>query len=235
MPMESASDPAMTSGHWLLAIDTSTEQAGVALFDGTQIAEMSWHAGRRQTTSILPRINGLLASCDLEPADVGAVGIARGPGTFTGLRVGLSIAKGMMIASERALVAVDTLEFTAAPFLAAGVPVLAVLPAGRQRLVWGVYGINGRPSEARNTTLEQLQAYLASHSGVVVVGELLPDQRSAIVESHRKVLSPGSGARRPGVLAELAWERWKRGDIDDPSTVEPLYLHGKALGGSTGE
>lgn len=234
MTVDLPSDAPMTIGRWLLAIDTSTEQAGLALFDGTVLSEVSWPAGRRQTISVLPRIDALLSSLDLTIRDVGAVGIARGPGTFTGLRVGLSIAKGMMIASERSLVAIDTLEVTAAPLVAAGLCVLAVLPAGRQRLVWGVYGPDHGTFEARNTTLEQLQTYLTSHPEVVVAGELLPDQRSAIDGMHGKILSAGAGARRPGVLAELAWDRWSRGDTDDPADVEPLYLHGKALGGATG-
>jgi len=224
----------MTTGGWLLAIDTSTEQAGLALFDGTLLIEQTWHAGRSQTVSVLPRISDVLDSLNLTLDSVGAVGIARGPGTFTGLRVGLSIAKGMMIAARRALIAIDTLEITAAPFVAAGSSVLAVLPAGRRRLVWAVYGPDQETQMPRNTTLDELLSYLMSSPNLVVAGELFPDQRAAIAASHRNVLSSAAGARRPGVLAELAWNRWTEGEIDDPSTVEPLYLHGKPMGGSTG-
>jgi tRNA threonylcarbamoyladenosine biosynthesis protein TsaB len=234
MTVETLPITAMTPSRWLLAIDTSTERVGLALFDGTLMGEVSWHAGRTQTISVLPRINSLLDSLDLSLANVGAVAIARGPGTFTGLRVGLSIAKGMSIVGERSLIAIDTLEVTAAPFLLTGSPVLAVLPAGRHRLVWVVYGKDLKSSEPRNTTLEQLQTYLASHPDMLVIGEFLPDQRAVLAGSHRNVLSCASGARRPGVLAELAWARWIRGDIEDPTTIEPLYVHGKAMGGSTG-
>lgn len=227
-------DAPMISGLWLLAIDTSTEQAGVALLNGTQLIELSWSSGRLQTTSVLPRISHLLESRGLTIRDVGAIAVARGPGTFTGLRVGLSIAKGMMLTGQRSLIAVDTLMVTAAPFVAFGSPVLAVLPAGRQRLVWTVYDGRSEAGVPRNTTLAELTDYLAEHAETVVVGEMSADQRMLLTESHVTTVSPASGARRPGVLAELAWERWKRGDSDDPTTLEPLYLHGKAMGGPTG-
>lgn len=219
---------------WLLAIDTSTEQAGLALFDGESLAEVSWPAGRSQTVSVLPRISDLLALQRVALDDVGAVGIARGPGTFTGLRVGLSIAKGMTIVPNRSLIAVDTLRITAAPFIAAGVSTIVVLPAGRRRLVWAVFEEGHAPAPARNTTFDTLLEYLESRPPIAVVGELLPDQRTAVAGAGWSIVAGASGSRRPGVLAELAWHRWRRGDVDDPVPIEPLYLHGKPLGGSTG-
>lgn len=219
---------------WLLAIDTSTEQAGLALFDGEFVSEISWPAGRSQTVSVLPRISDLLTSQGLGIEDVGAVGVARGPGTFTGLRVGLSIAKGMTIVPGRSLIAVDTLRIAAAPFIAAGVSTLAVLPAGRRRLVWAVYEEGRAPAPPRNTTLDALLEYLGSRPPFTVVGELSPDQRAAVAGAGWPVVAGASGSRRPGVLADLAWDRWQRGDKDDPVAIEPLYLHGKSLGGSNG-
>ena len=219
---------------WLLAIDTSTEQAGLALFDGEAMIELSWPAGRTQTVSVLPRIHEMLAAQGIMLKDVGAVGIAQGPGTFTGLRVGLSIAKGLAIVPGRSLVAVDTLLVTATPFVVAGLSTLAVLPAGRRRLVWAEFEPGTPPAPPRNTTLHELLDHLASRPPIVVAGELLPDQRAAMGDAGWPVVSGASGARRPGVLAEIAWDRWRAGDVVDPVTIEPLYLHGKALGGPTG-
>lgn len=218
----------MTRARWLLAIDTSTAQAGIGLHDGAQMTELSWHAGRTQTISILPAIHHLLESLDLTVTDVGAIGVARGPGTFTGLRVGLGIAKGMVIQGDRRLIAVDTLAVTAEPFVQAGVPVLVVLPAGRERLVWAVYDQRSEASAPRNTTLIELQDFLTASPDLLVTGELLPDQRSLIERGHGRVLTAACSARRPGVLAEMAWTRWEAGRIDDPGNVEPLYLHGTA-------
>jgi tRNA threonylcarbamoyladenosine biosynthesis protein TsaB len=223
-----------TGRGWLLAIDTSTEQAGLALYDGEEVIELSWPAGRTQTVSVLPRIDEILAVRGLGIEHVGAVGIAQGPGTFTGLRVGLSVAKGLAIVPGRSLIAVDTLLVAATPFVAAGITTLAVLPAGRRRLVWAEFE-QGMPLDPpRNTTLDELLDHLASRSPIVVAGEFLPDQREAMAKAGWQVVSGASGARRPGVLAELAWARWQRGDVADPVTIEPLYLHGKALGGPTG-
>ncbi len=229
---ESAGDE--TISPWLLAIDTSTEQAGLALFDGSAMIESSWPAGRTQTVSVLPRIEEMLSGQGLKIEDVGAIGAARGPGTFTGLRVGLSVAKGLMIVPGRALIAVNTLRIAAAPFVEAGVSTIAVLPAGRRRLVWSVFERGHMPGPPRNTTLGELTEYLASRPPIVVVGELLPDQRAAVAAAGPLLVVGSLGTRRPGVLAEIARDRWRRGDVDDPLTIEPLYLHGKALGGATG-
>src|SRR5688500_3324814 len=95
-------------GSWLLAIDSSTEQAGVALFDGARVGELTWHAGRAQTTSLLGQVHHLLDLHDLAVGDLGAVAVAVGPGTFNGLRVGLSVAKGLVLGLSVPLVGVPT-------------------------------------------------------------------------------------------------------------------------------
>src|SRR5687767_11089085 len=78
----------------LLAIDTSSEQGAVALAHGNTVSFRSWPAGRSHTTTLLSEIHGLLSTASLDVADVAAVGVAIGPGTFTGLRAGFGVAKG---------------------------------------------------------------------------------------------------------------------------------------------
>src|SRR5829696_6674247 len=83
----------MTTGeqHWLLAIDSSSESASVALSDGRRVAEVTWHAGRDQTATLLSEIDRLFSLMQIQPAHLGAVAVATGPGMFNGLRVGMSI------------------------------------------------------------------------------------------------------------------------------------------------
>ena len=90
---------AAAPGGALLAIDTSTLAAGLALYrDGAPLAELQWPAGRAQTTAVLHEIDRLLGLAGLTVADLAAVAVATGPGSFNGLRVGLSTAKGLVFA-----------------------------------------------------------------------------------------------------------------------------------------
>src|SRR5688572_4066527 len=87
-----------------LAIDTSTEQAGLALSTAEGVFTHSWPASRAQTTTVLPEIDRMVAEANMVPADITGLIVATGPGTFTGLRVGLSIAKGIIAARQLPLV-----------------------------------------------------------------------------------------------------------------------------------
>lgn len=212
---------------WMLAIDTATEQAGVALFDGVQLVELSWPGGRRHTTSVLPAVEALLAIAGVRIDCVGAVAVTRGPGSFTGLRVGMSIAKGLVITGERVLIGVPTLDITSFPYLALGVDSVALAPAGRARLVWSIYAAQGDPTPTVNTSFEEFLEVLPQNPHHVVVGELTQEQRKAISQAHRHVASVAMSTRRPAVLAELGYRRWIDGDVDEPIALEPLYLHGQ--------
>lgn len=219
-----------TEGGWLLALDTATDQAGIALFDGVRIAELSWPAGRRQTVAMLPAIEWLMASSEVSLDEVAAIGVAIGPGTFTGLRVGLSIAKGLAALSDRPIVGIPTIAVAAEPYGSSDTPVLVTLPAGRGRVVWAVKEIGEEIGEPVNASLDELEDVLAEHPEYLLAGELLPDQRERFQAVHVRTAPITAGVRRPSSLANLAWARWRRGEVDDPVAIEPVYLHGRSGG-----
>lgn len=98
----------------LLAIDTSTHYASVALHDGTQLLEEhTWLARQDHTKTLLPNIQRVLAAAGSSMDQIEAVAVALGPGSFNGLRVGLSAAKGLAIARAIPLVGASTLELLA--------------------------------------------------------------------------------------------------------------------------
>lgn len=214
---------------WLLAIDTSTEQAGLAVTDGRQTAEISWFAGRDQTVSALSQIDALLSLVGIESNCIKAVAVATGPGSFSGLRVGMSLAKGFHIGLGASLIGITTLEIAAYPFYLWGRPVAAVVPAGRERLVWDIsMGL----SEPVNGTADELAAEIREIGAeVTVAGELSDEQAATLRQVPNAVVpSPAIRARRPRALAELGWGRFLTGDFDDPVSLAPVYVHAVAGG-----
>jgi tRNA threonylcarbamoyladenosine biosynthesis protein TsaB len=205
---------------WILAIDTSTEHAGLGLADSSHDFARSWDAGRTQTTTVLPAIEALLAEAGVTIGDLAAIAVAVGPGTFTGLRVGVSIAKGLVLAREIPLIGVPTLAIAAA---AADEPeVVAVLPAGRGRVVWQRFAPDGA-DPARNTTVPELVDALAAWPGALVIGELAEAHRQLVAAAHPRARWEH---RDPSRLAGLARQRLAEGEVDDPVALEPIYLHG---------
>lgn len=221
----------------LLALDTSTTTAGIALYAGAGLlAEWSWPAGRAQTTTLLAEIDRLMALCALRPADLGAVAVAIGPGAFNGLRVGMSTAKGLAHALALPLLGVPTLDVVAYPHGGQPLPIRAVIAAGRGRFVSARYerlgGALRQTGAYVNTTLDELAALIGGPT--MICGEL-PFDRLAVWRAatpDARVASPALGARRAGFLAEIAWTRLRAGERDDPATLEPIYLHGATGAGA---
>ncbi len=223
----------------LLSLDTATRHSGIALYDGQQIvAELNWRSVDAQTTELLPRLEQVMAWSGVRPADLAAIAVSLGPGSFTGLRVALSLAKGMALAHGLPLIGVPTLDATAYPHLG-GQPVCAVVQAGRGRVLWSIY--QPGPSAGNALTLGAWQGHatsiaLADYAGLAaaidrpmrVVGELTPDLRSLLASQAGDAVclpGPAAAARRAGCTAELGWLRWQAGQTDDPATLSPIYLH----------
>jgi tRNA threonylcarbamoyladenosine biosynthesis protein TsaB len=214
----------------LLAVDTSTAQVGLALYDGAQVrAELSWRSGQHHTVELAPALEDLLHRSDTSVAEIKALGVAIGPGSFTALRVGLAFVKGLALARSLPLIGIPTLDVVAAAQPLSNLPLVAVLQAGRGRLAVGWYqaGENGWQAQGpvRIETADSLAA--AIESPTLVCGELSAEERQRLARKRVNVIlvSPARSLRRPALLAEMAWERWQAGAVDDAATLAPLYLH----------
>jgi tRNA threonylcarbamoyladenosine biosynthesis protein TsaB len=213
----------------LLAVDTSTAQIGLALYDGAQvIAESAWRSSQRHTVELAPAISELLRRCGLTMDDVRALGVALGPGSFTSLRVGLALVKGLSLARHLPLVGIPTLDILAAAQPPSKLPLGVAIQAGRGRLALGWFksSKNGWQAKgpARVVTVEALADEIQSPS--ILCGELTSEGRQRLATNPNVHLaSPALSMRRPAVLAELAWTRWQAGHTDDEASLAPIYLH----------
>lgn len=214
----------------LLAIDTSTARVGLALYDGVSVpGEFIWHSDLHHTQELAPALAELLRRVDIKMKAVAALGVALGPGSFTSLRVGLAFVKGLVLARHIPVVGIPTLDIVAAAVPLSNRRLAAVVHAGRGRLAVGWYDAGESEWQAQGPAAVMTADELAEiiHKPVIVCGELSADERQRLARKFRNVslASPAQCVRRPGILAELAWQKWQAGKIDPAAALAPIYLH----------
>jgi tRNA threonylcarbamoyladenosine biosynthesis protein TsaB len=218
----------------LLAIDTATRLMSLALHDGQELlAEESWHTDNNHTAELAPAIRQLLFRGQASVDDLTALAVSTGPGSFTGLRIGIALAKGMASARGLPLVGVSTLDT-----LAAAQPqyprhaLIAVVEAGRGRIIAATYrwgpGYWVHRGEPRLMDWETL---LESIDGPAYVTGTIDDEGRQSFEKAQaadvpvKLVSPALRLRRAGFLAETALQRLRDHPEDhNPSLLVPLYV-----------
>ncbi|MBI4328328.1 MAG: tRNA (adenosine(37)-N6)-threonylcarbamoyltransferase complex dimerization subunit type 1 TsaB [Chloroflexi bacterium] len=219
-----------------LAIDTSTSTAGVALLaeDGAIRSELTWVAGRNHTVELFGAIEQVLGQGKGPLSELRGVVVARGPGSFTGIRVGMSAAKGLAAGLGLPIVGVSTLEAEAIPYAWSGLPIWAVLDAGRGELAAALFQDAGsawsKLEEEQILSTERLCQKVEQHS--VFCGEMPPVAEAYIRERLRdQAVFPAGPARlrRAGYIGYLGWMRLSHGQSDDPVTLAPLYLRHPAV------
>ncbi len=214
----------------LAAIDTATRQASVALYDERGVlAESSWRTENRHSVDTLPVLTSLMRLEHLEPSSLGALAVASGPGSFTGLRIGMSLAKGLALALDLPIVGIPTLAVTAYVAGDPGGPLWGVMEAGRGRLCVQSFRFEeGLPVADSEAEIVDANAWAPDASEpILLAGEL----RANVVKrlfalpgaENIAIASLASSVRRAGYLAELAWERVQRQDLDDLDTLDLTY------------
>jgi tRNA threonylcarbamoyladenosine biosynthesis protein TsaB len=216
-----------------LAIDTATRIAGLALYEpdtGRILGEEMWYTVNNHTVELMPRLVRMMDQHHLSPEDLEGLAVSLGPGSFTGLRIGLGMAKGLALARKLPLVGIPTLDIVAQPHKAQRLPIWAVLQAGRGRICVAHYhhgrGPWRRQGDYQLTTFEALCGQIKEPSLIcgeigAADAELLRQHLGLIIT----IASPASSLRRAGYLAELGWDRLAQGDVDDAAVLSPIYLH----------
>lgn len=208
----------------LLALDTSTNVASVALSDGERVlSETSWLSGREHSTRVLVEVHSALERVGRAITDVTDVVVARGPGSFTGVRVALSLAKGIAAGRAIPLWGVSSLDVTAAAAGPTPLPVRALLEAGRGRWATALYRDGRCVEPARLMTLDQLVESLGQPT--LIIGELTEVARANLADQPNAIVaSPATSLRRAGHLAELGRRLAESGEPGDAAVVDALYV-----------
>jgi tRNA threonylcarbamoyladenosine biosynthesis protein TsaB len=214
----------------LLALDTSTRNIGIAIYDGVQVlCEYIWNSHNYHTVELGPAVVETLSRASIGVENLKVVAVATGPGSFTGLRIGMALAKGIALGRHIPILGIPTLDIVAeSQPVSPGFILAAVLHVGRGRLAVGWYTpVEGAwhlkpPIQA----LEVQELSRLIHEPTIVCGELTEEQQHAVARKYKTVIlaSPAHSIRRPALLAELAWKRWLAGEMDDPASLSPTYL-----------
>jgi tRNA threonylcarbamoyladenosine biosynthesis protein TsaB len=218
----------------LLAIDTATRWAGIALHDGSHVvAERGWQCLNSQTIELTPAIDEMLKLARVTPVDLQGVAVAIGPGSYTGLRVGLAMAKGLALANGIPLVGVPTLDIVSASFGPRPEQLLVAVAAGRDRVAAAGYQWRGGEWLAeKGPVTDTWESLLSRMSGeaTIFAGEITPAAGKLIRSANKayRLASPASSVRRAGYLAELGWRRLRKGLADDSRDLAPIYMRDPA-------
>jgi tRNA threonylcarbamoyl adenosine modification protein YeaZ len=213
-----------------LTIDTSSNIASIALsHKGELISGLTWQSTYNHTVELTPNLAYLLKQAKLEPRFIEAIIVAKGPGSFNGLRVGISAAKGIALSLNIPLLGVSTLEAEAYPFIYSELPVCPILKVSRQEIASALYQRENndwhRMEKEHLTTLQTLCTQISQET--LFCGEISNDMASEIRQNLGKLaIMPQNVARLPRTvsLAALGWQRLGQGERDNLATLQPLYL-----------
>lgn len=224
----------------LLALDTSTSLASLALAEPDRLlTELTWQVGQRHSTELPQQLEALLARSGATLAGVSGVAVARGPGSFNGVRVALTTAKSLAFALWIPLYGVPTLDSIAWSYRHACGQVWAILEAGRGQVYAARYDTAASapaswgPVDGYSVLTPGEVAAAAGRTGgqALFAGELRPETRAALaaVLGGRATFTGALETRQAAALAELALARAAEGRADDPAALEPLYLRRPAI------
>ncbi len=216
----------------ILALETATMCGSVALVAGRKcLAEFSLQTGETHSRRLLSAVDWLLQEPGIEKIAIDAVAVSLGPGSFTGLRIGLSTAKGFAMAADAKLIGVGTLDGMAAQFYGAGdILICPVLDARKKEVYCGFYKCDneGMPrvqNECLVISPDSLceminEPVLMTGDGVTVYGDLFRER----LAGKLKIAPAGSSFPRAATIGMLAVEKMLAGDFLDPVTAEPVYI-----------
>lgn len=210
----------------VLAIDTTTEQESVAVVEGGMVhGEIRFSASQGHSRHLLPNVAFLLEGLGLKADELDAYAVTTGPGSFTGLRVGISTVQGLALASRRPCIGIPALDVLAVRIVGSADCLVAVMDAFRDQIFAGVYDAFARPLGPH--TLEDPESLIGRLPPVAAfVGDGAERYRARILESRPGALFPRRSRFLAGTLGLLAEGRLAGGEGIGPESLRPLYLRG---------
>ena len=221
----------------ILAIDTASRWTAIALLDEQKdkiIAEKGWVATLRQTVELAPSIDEMLQNAALRPADLSGISVAIGPGSYTGLRIGMGLARGLALVHKLPIAAIRTHDIVAQNVPQSPQKLLVGVEAGRKRVliapyVWSQEKKQGwdRAGEIDNPTWPEL--FESIQEPVLLAGEVPSEiaeqiQSNADLSKMIELAAAEYSVRSAAILARLGHQQISSGSLPDQDLLVPQYL-----------
>lgn len=213
-----------------LAIDTATDTAILVLIqNGKVLAEATWCCQQSHTTQLLPRLVDLLQQNKLSLQSTNCIIVDRGPGSYNGLRVGISTAKGLAFSLGVPIIGISSLELEAYQHAETDLPICPIVNAGREEIATALYQNKDNKwsqlTAEHITTVDQLCSQITTKT--IFCGEfvsVIADQLKKQLKQKAVISPPIAKSLRANLLAKLGQLRIEAGEYDNPVTLQPLYL-----------
>ena len=208
----------------VLSIDTATQLLDLCLLiPPDRFYTHSSSAGLAHAQRLMPAIDSLLAEAKVSVGEIDLVVCARGPGSFTGLRIGMATAKGLCFAASKPLVSISTLDALAYRSWAYDGPVIPVLDARRSRVYCAIYSSGRRQSDYLDISPESLKSKISGEKRCLVTGVASETVDLVVSGLGDAIADPLVGVGAGPAMVKLGLERFMKGEIEE-SDSGPIYL-----------
>jgi len=217
----------------ILAIDTATRIAGVAVLDGITVLGESWlNSGQNHSRKLMPLLTGLLEHLEMSLADMDCLAVSTGPGSFTGLRIGIATVQGLALATGKPVAGVPTLDALAQNLPGYPGIICPILDARKDEVYTASYRWRGgrmeRVGDYRALSPRELAGEMKEQDEpVVFLGDGVFRYREQLTEilAEQATFGPGTANfLRPSAVALLGGERYLAGGAQSASSLRPFYL-----------
>ncbi|NLC66870.1 MAG: tRNA (adenosine(37)-N6)-threonylcarbamoyltransferase complex dimerization subunit type 1 TsaB [Clostridium sp.] len=217
---------------YILSIDTSSNNCSVAILkDFNLLAEVNINYKLQHSEQLMPIIENLLESLDLKPSSLDNLCLSIGPGSFTGLRIGLSLIKGMALALNIPIYAANSLETLSYAFLGTSYYILPMIDALRGGYYNAIYKFNNNKLEIVKkpdiNTISEIEKNIQDlDTKVIIVGDILDKEESEGFKPLDKIILANENNSIPRALniPYLLRDRILKKDFDDINSLTPLYM-----------
>jgi tRNA threonylcarbamoyladenosine biosynthesis protein TsaB len=206
-------------------VDTTTDRASVAVVSGRVVEGEVRLLAPAHSRRLMPAVDFLLRSLDLAPRDIEGFAVTAGPGSFTGLRIGLACVQGLALAGGRPCLGVGTLDVLAARIAGAAPTLAAVMDAHRGEVYLATYDAGARP-RGEPTTAGPAAAFAGLPPGTAFIGNGAERYRDAIEVAVEGARFPDRSPFLAATLGRIAEPVLAAGGGIAPSALRPLYLRG---------
>lgn len=217
----------------ILAIDSSGLVASVAFVnDGTMVAEYTTNFKKTHSQTLLPMIDTIVQMTGIDLKEVDAIAVAAGPGSFTGLRIGSSTAKGLGLALKKPIISVPTVEGLAYNLCGISTVICPLMDARRNQVYTGVYEFKQNEfhilTDQKAVSIDEIIEELNTLGReVTFLGDGVPVFKEKIKEKLKVpyMFAPAHMAmQRAGAVAARAIVYWEEGKIETARDHKPVYL-----------